>query len=219
MQLASTSLLFRLLRGRIFRRVAAEAGGDQRALRRRLLEAQRRLYRADRAYIVDGAAEGHLVLCTSILAAVQIGVEALERARVLAAIEDELRAVMRGRERLWLLVRFGVSPARKGDAFVDIGRNFRSRGSQRFGRGFQYVETAKDDEQLRIEIRACFFFDTFRRHGEPSLTSLLCPLDDMWSRELNDHATEYGVRFERPSTLATGADRCRFDFYRVRSDP
>ena len=38
-------------------------------------------------------------------------------------------------------------------------------------------------------------------------------LHDMWAGELNGDSA-YGVRFERPSTLATGADRCRFDFYR-----
>jgi hypothetical protein len=50
----------------------------------------------------------------------------------------------------------------------------------------------------------------FPANGAAKVTSIFCALDNVWVDAL--HETRYGVRFERPSNLAQGADACRFRF-------
>jgi hypothetical protein len=48
-----------------------------------------------------------------------------------------------------------------------------------------------------------------------TMTPLFCALDKVWAEALEQ--PQYGVRFERPTTLARGDDVCRFQFHKVRT--
>ena len=78
--------------------------------------------------------------------------------------------------------------------------------------GSHAVPITQLDLPLTTRINKCLFNDFFRQHGAPELTSIFCALDSMWIDEL--HQPKYGVRFERPTTLAGGDDACRFQFSR-----
>ena len=109
--------------------------------------------------------------------------------------------------------RFGVTPDEPKEAFSRISQNFKSRGEERFGKAFTYVRDVQDSTRSFTNIQRCFFNDFFRANGAPEVTRVFCALDNVWADAIQD--PKYGVRFERPTTLAQGDDACRFQFSRT----
>ena len=93
--------------------------------------------------------------------------------------------------------------------------NFQKRGEQRFGSAFRSATTAQDGSRNFVNIERCFFNDFFRANDAKEVISLFCALDKVWAEALEQ--PRYGVRFERPTTLANGDDACRFQFRKVDS--
>ncbi len=83
-------------------------------------------------------------------------------------------------------------------------------------RGLNYVHDVRDERRVFVNIERCLFNEFFRRNGAPEITSVLCAVDHVWVDELSK--PEYGVRFERPTTLARGDDACRFQFTKTQRD-
>jgi hypothetical protein len=73
-----------------------------------------------------------------------------------------------------------------------------------------YVQEVQDRTRSFINIQQCFFNDFFRANGAPEVTPIFCAMDYLWAEELEQ--PHYGVRFDRPTTLAQGDDMCRFQF-------
>jgi len=134
-----------------------------------------------------------------------------ERAR--GAIQNLLSRQFRRHTQAYLEDRFGITQDAPGEAFARIAENYQARGERLFGSGFLYVQATQAHDRSDTHIRKCLFNDFFRAHGAPELTRVFCALDAIWVEEL--HRPRYGVRFERPTTLAAGGDACRFEFSRV----
>ena len=77
---------------------------------------------------------------------------------------------------------------------------------------FRYATDIRDGRRNFVKIERCFFNDFFRENRAPEVTSLYCALDKVWADVLEEQ--RYGVRFERPTTLANGDDACRFRFHK-----
>lgn len=137
--------------------------------------------------------------------------------RALATIQWVLSRQFRRHTHEYLEDRFGITQDAPGEAFAHIASNYQPRGIQLFGSGFIYVQAVQEPERSHTHIRKCLFNDFFRAHGAPELTRVFCALDSIWVDEL--HRPRYGVRFERPTTLAAGDDACRFEFSRRSTDP
>jgi len=110
----------------------------------------------------------------------------------------------------YIEARFGIVQDAPEEAFSNISRNFKSRGEVSFGRSFRYADEVWDDRRVFVNIERCLFHEFFRRNGALEVTPILCALDNVWADELSK--ARYGVRFERPTTLARGDDACRFQF-------
>jgi len=106
--------------------------------------------------------------------------------------------------------RFGISQDAPEEAFTRIAENFKARGEERFGQAYTYVQEVQDEGRSFVNIQKCFFNDFFRANGVPELTLIFCAMDNLWAEELEKPC--YGIRFERPTTLAQGGDMCRFHF-------
>ena len=132
--------------------------------------------------------------------------------QVLAIIRGALTGPFADQVAQYLEGRFGISEAAPAEAFVRISANFKTRGEQRFGKAFAYVQDVQDGTRSFTNITRCFFNDFFRANGAPEVTSVFCALDKVWADALESRP--YGVRFERPTTLAQGDDACRFQFSR-----
>jgi hypothetical protein len=70
----------------------------------------------------------------------------------------------------------------------------------------------RSPDRVTLVIHRCAFHEFFADHGEPQLTKLLCAWDRHWMDVLD--ASRRPVRTERPTTLSTGGDCCRFHFLR-----
>ncbi len=136
-----------------------------------------------------------------------------EPASVLTIIRAALTAPFEQQVSQYLDGRFGISQAAPQEAFVRIAENFKRRGEERFGRAFAYVQDVQDAERSFTNIARCFFNDFFRTNGAPEVTAVFCALDKVWAEALE--SGPYGVRFDRPTTLAEGDDACRFQFRRT----
>jgi L-2-amino-thiazoline-4-carboxylic acid hydrolase len=132
---------------------------------------------------------------------------------VISILRDAMTEPFREKMSGYLLNRFGISQDAPAQAFDRISENFKTRGEERFGKAFLYVQDVQDANRSFTNIRRCFFNDFFRANGAAEVTRIFCALDNVWVDSL--HETRYGVRFDRPTNLAQGADACRFQFSRL----
>ena len=115
---------------------------------------------------------------------------------------------MRFMARLWL--RLARDPLKR------LGRHWWRRQSARmYGAGMQFDQEDTADS-VDLIVRRCAFHEFFAKHGEPELTRVFCG----WDRNWMDVVDEPGrpVRTERPTTLSTGGDCCRFRIVRVTGE-
>jgi hypothetical protein len=79
------------------------------------------------------------------------------------------------------------------------------------GTSMEFAEEKTDDAVVLV-VRRCAYHQFFIDHGEPTLTPVLCMFDRIWM-EVIDRSSR-PIRMERPSTISTGGDSCRFRFIR-----
>ena len=79
------------------------------------------------------------------------------------------------------------------------------------GTSMEFAEEKTDDSVVLV-VRRCGFHQFFIDHGEPTLTPVVCAFDRFWL-EIMDRSSR-PVRTERPTTISTGGDSCRFRFIR-----
>jgi len=82
------------------------------------------------------------------------------------------------------------------------------------GTSMEFAEEKTDDTVVLV-VRRCAYHQFFVDHGEPALTPVLCMFDRIWM-EVIDRSPR-PIRTERPSTISTGGDSCRFRFIRDRN--
>ena len=84
-------------------------------------------------------------------------------------------------------------------------------GQRMYGKSMEFVDETIDNSADML-VTKCAFHQFFIDHGEPSLTLLICAWDRNWM-DVIDRSVR-AVRTERPSTISTGGDCCRFRFVR-----
>ena len=89
--------------------------------------------------------------------------------------------------------------------------DFAKRGRKTYGTSMVFDQEQTSDG-IDMLVRRCSFHQFFADHGVPGLTLAVCNWDRNWMDLLNDSARP--VRSERPSTISTGGDCCRFRFVR-----
>jgi len=89
--------------------------------------------------------------------------------------------------------------------------NMAKFGQRMYGTSMGFAQEQTSD-RVTLIVNRCAFHQFFVEHGEPALTQLLCAWDRHWMDVLD--ASKRPVRTERPTTISTGADRCRFHFVR-----
>ncbi len=157
-----------------------------------------------------------LVLAWAVLIAYRVLRVFVGTERALSAIEMFLSRQFQKHTSAYLEERFGIVQDKPREAFDRIAENYRLRGERLFGPRFTYIEAVATDDQSHTHITKCLFNDFFRAHGAPEVVQIFCALDSVWVDEL--HKPRYGTRFLRPTTLAQGADACRFQFSRAATD-
>lgn len=85
------------------------------------------------------------------------------------------------------------------------------QGQRMYGKSMEFADETTDDSADMLVTR-CAFHQFFADHGEPSLTVLICAWDRNWMDVIDQ--SNRPVRTERPTTISTGGDCCRFRFIR-----
>lgn len=140
----------------------------------------------------------------------------LPGATAIAVMVDALGKWLRENEQAYCFKRLGISPNEPHLAFEQARANFKARG-ERFGSHFRYEQEVSDDDRSFVNITHCLYHELGRFLGRPQVTRVFCAMDTIWA----DYATAkpFNLRFERPTTLATGGDKCRFQFTRRKPRP
>lgn len=196
--------------------VAAREGGPRAELfAREVAAAAARLEARCERFKTD-APSADIVAQTALVAATH---EKLLEAGVpndaaIAAMVDALALWVRENAEAYSLARLGISREAPDQAFEQARRNFKARGEQRFGSHFEYEQEVSDDERSFVNIKRCLYNELGRFLGKPEVTPVFCAMDTIWA----EHATRapFDLSFRRPTTLAAGGDKCRFQFSRVR---
>jgi hypothetical protein len=89
--------------------------------------------------------------------------------------------------------------------------NFAARARKTYGKSMQFDQEQTADG-VDLLVRRCSFHQFFVDHGVPGLTLAVCNWDRNWIDFLNGSARP--IRSERPTTISTGGDCCRFRFIR-----
>lgn len=155
------------------------------------------------------------------VALVTLGI-AMALEEVTAARPADVRAHVLGHFRQLVMPLFemtrrrlarAASPEEAFETFVSWARN----GTENlYGPpGFDVVEVCADARKgYAFDIRACLYWELFRKHGRPDLGPVLCEYDHI----LFDVLKEY-VAFGRSGTLASGRSCCDFRCAKAGVDP
>jgi len=194
---------------RNFHRVAGPLVSDRWQLETAVRRHAQKLFDDELAALVDKKARLILAMCTLVLAAFE---QLKDRLAEPAIAYDAVRRAFAGtypgpmawlfRSWLWL----------HRDPVADLqGRSFVKQGRRMYGKSMQFAEE-KSVESADMLITRCAYHEFFVRHGAPQLTLLVCAWDRVWM-DLVDRSSR-PVRTERPTTISTGGECCRFRFVR-----
>ncbi|KAK3182356.1 hypothetical protein K4F52_006359 [Lecanicillium sp. MT-2017a] len=77
-------------------------------------------------------------------------------------------------------------------------------------------QRARDESgSYHVEIRKCWYMDTLAKLDASEIGPVFCTFDKAWYSAIDPK--RHAFKFARPTTIAAGFDRCRFNFDRVPS--
>jgi L-2-amino-thiazoline-4-carboxylic acid hydrolase len=159
----------------------------------------------------DPGRKGHMIvqMCSLVLAAYRV-VHAQTGDPVVAfrVVKDTMESTFRAP----VLLMFRAFLKLYRDPVGKLSRmELADRGRKAYGTSmiFDQEETPDGVDML---VRRCSFHQFFSDHGVPGLTLAVCNWDRNWMDSLN--ASKRPVRSDRPTTISTGGDCCRFRFVR-----
>ena len=173
---------------------------------------QTALEASNRDLISDAQSEAHLSYTTLVIAAYETLLEHLSQTEAYALVEEAFTAP------LYEATKESVSAEldRSEDPFALLRSIGLAQEADVYGEGFTFEHEANDGEKFLQNVTRCFYHDAFTKNGRPELTPIFCKSDAAWIDGINPD--KHSVRFERPTTLGKGHDKCRFHFFRGSKD-
>ena len=99
------------------------------------------------------------------------------------------------------------------DPFRDLVAHTKCHEEQFLGSTFKFERVQDDDHAYKVHVHECFYHRFFSENGAPELTQLACDINANWIDAIDP--AQHAVRFERPSMLGYGGDKCQFYYYRL----
>lgn len=161
--------------------------------------------------IADDAAVGHLELGALVLETHRalesvVPHEVLLEALRFAFVEPDRQAVQEG-------TRAALDHAE--NPFKMLTAISKDRETSYFGQSFVFEHAQDDGHANLVNIHKCIWNDFLREQQAVELMPIFCAYDHNWIEAID--TAQHSVRFERPTTLGTGGDCCRFWF--IRTEP
>lgn len=178
-------------------------------LEARLQKRQEEIKAENHDSLSDTQSRVHLNLAALVVAAYEMLLEHMNQNKAYALVEQALitpfyETVREG-------TRTGLDYAE--DPFELLRNIGLSLENDYFGEGFTFEHEADNGEMFLQNVTRCFYHDLFVKNGRPELTPIFCKSDAAWIDGIDSE--KHGVRFERPTTLGYGHDKCQFHFFRV----
>ena len=82
-----------------------------------------------------------------------------------------------------------------------------------YGKTFEFYRKQDDDKAYLLEIKKCFYCKVLKTNASQELMPIFCDFDTHWMRAIQPE--KHGFRFDRPVTIGTGGNTCKFYFTRV----
>jgi hypothetical protein len=180
---------------------------EQRAVLQSIAWKAGEIMTSDRMRALDPPARGHLEWSAWILAAFQTLRPQFDSDE--SAIDFLGDAAMRGfntrslRLGVWLALR-----ACRGGR-LERARAMFAAMIRQYGGTFESNFT-QANQRLEFHVTRCFYFDFFKSHDVPALTTVMCRLDHLWFDRIDP--AKHGLRFDMAGyqTLSRGAEQCCF---------
>ncbi len=191
------------------RRAMKPAVDDVKAVDADIRRAMQALFDQGVGSLPDEQARMILVMCASVLAAYRTLKTRLgDSERAFEIVRGAFAKTLPGPMTWW--VRLWMWTTRDPVAYLQR-RSLARIGERSYGKSMEFAEDQTADSASFLVTR-CAFHQYFVDHGEPDLTPLVCAWDRAWMDAIDRSSRP--VRTERPSTISTGGDCCRFQFIR-----
>ena len=82
-----------------------------------------------------------------------------------------------------------------------------------YGKTFEFYRKQDDDRAYLLEIKKCFYCNVLKTNNSHELMPIFCDFDTHWMKAI--HPEKHGFKFDRPETIGTGGNTCKFYFTRV----
>ncbi len=162
---------------------------------------------SEAARAIDPPARGHLEWSAWLLAAYHVLKPRFDSDEAVIAFLGD--ASLRGFETrsLRLGVWLALRSCRGGR--LDRAESLLGAMIRQYGATFE-SNTAQSPGRLVFEVSTCFYYNFFKAHGVPALTTALCRLDQLWFDRIDPE--KHGLRFDTPhyATMSRGAAQCSF---------
>ena len=99
------------------------------------------------------------------------------------------------------------------DPFRHLVTHTKCQEEQFLGSRFKFERVQDDDRAYKLHVHECFYHRFFSENGAPELTQIACDSNANWIDAIDP--AKHAVRFDRPSMLGYGGDKCQFYFYRL----
>jgi hypothetical protein len=185
---------------------------DGNSAAKRIRDNAQALFREREPFLPDKQAKLSTACCCLVLAAYRemrgqlAELEAFELVRTV--MFRTFQKPMRFFTRLWLWLSRDPLKRLRGQRW----KNFSQR---MYGASLEF-DQEETENSVDLLVRRCGFHQFFREQGEPALTRVFCGWDRNWM-DIVDRSGR-SVRTERPSTISTGGDCCRFRLVRTEEE-
>ncbi len=132
----------------------------------------------------------------------------LGQAAARSAISYAMNETVQGDVSYYLARKFGIFQEKAESAFDILSNELVKRSEEPSGKIFTLEIESRDEMNLAVCLKKCFFNDFFERSSAKELTYLICSIEDIWIEELE--RPKYGINISRSTTLADGAKACKY---------
>ncbi len=101
---------------------------------------------------------------------------------------------------------------KSSNPFSDIVAISRQKEGE-YGDSFEFYRKRDDDEAYLLEVRKCFYCKLLTANHAPELMPIFCDFDTLWMKAIKPE--KHGFKFERPETIGTNGEVCKFYFTKV----
>ena len=111
---------------------------------------------------------------------------------------------------------------KKTEQFLNESRNpfkdmveVSKQKEKEYGETFTFYKKQDDDNAYLLEVKNCFYCKVLKLNKAEKLMPIFCDFDTVWMNAINPKKHQF--KFDRPETIGTGGDICKFYFTRVNS--